>query len=240
MYVGGGLPRRARMPGRRAVTAAAVLAPALGEHVLAYDALTTGSSPKTTAAITTQASGSTILVGVAWGELATNINTPTDSKGNAYTQIGTSHTYTNWTDSGTTLYRCLNATGGASHTFSVTKTGYTTDEVTLTVVEVKNGGVVQDAQWAEVLEPGALTSPNVTTTGPAVLVAWWYGDDGTGPHTASANNSFTVIESLLNVGSVIQCAVAVREVADAGTYNVTWTETPDQGAQMWIVAIQKA
>lgn len=214
--------------------------PLLGAHTLAYDALTTGSSPKTTGSITTQASGSTILVGVAWGELATNINTPTDSKGNTYTQVGTSHTYTNWLTSGTTLYRCFNATGGAGHTVSVTKTGYATDEVTLTVVEVKNGGVIQDAQWSEVLEPSTLTSPNVTTTGPAVLVAWWYGDDGTGPHTASANNGFTVIDSLLSVGSVIQCAVAVREVSAAGTYNVTWTETPDQGAQMWIVAIQKS
>ena len=40
--------------------------------------------------------------------------------------------------------------------------------------------------------------------------------------------------------SAVQCVVAVREVMTAGTYNVTWTETPDQGAPLWLFAFQQA
>jgi hypothetical protein len=34
--------------------------------------------------------------------------------------------------------------------------------------------------------------------------------------------------------------VAVRQVSAAGTYNVTWTSTPIQGAQLWLAAVQAA
>jgi hypothetical protein len=47
-----------------------------------------------------------------------------------------------------------------------------------------------------------------------------------------------VIDVVIVPGSAIQCAVAVKAVTAAGTYNVTWTATPVQGAQMWIVAVQ--
>jgi len=52
------------------------------------------------------------------------------------------------------------------------------------------------------------------------------------------DNGFVVVDSVLAAGALVQCAVAVREVADAGTYDVTWTATPTQGAQLWIVAVQ--
>jgi hypothetical protein len=32
----------------------------------------------------------------------------------------------------------------------------------------------------------------------------------------------------------------VRQVAAAGTYDVTWTSTPPQGAQLWLAAVQAA
>ena len=94
--------------------------------------------------------------------------------------------------------------------------------------------------WNEVVT-GPLTSRTVRTTGPATLIAFWWGDgferDGPG-YTAVPNNGFTVTDSVLMSGSLIQCAVAVRTVSAAGTYDVTWTATPVQGAQLWLVAVE--
>jgi hypothetical protein len=58
--------------------------------------------------------------------------------------------------------------------------------------------------------------------------------------TAVPDSGFTVVDSVLASGALVQCAVAVRQVSAAGTYNVTWAATPAQGAQLWIVAVQSA
>lgn len=116
-----------------------------------------------------------------------------------------------------------------------------TDEVTLSVVEIVNGGVVRDAQWTEVLTGGTLTSASVKTDGPALLVAWWWGDaEAAQNKTASPDSGFSVIDSVLIEGQLVQCAVAARQVDAAGTYSVTWNSTPPQGAQLWLVAVQAA
>ena len=113
--------------------------------------------------------------------------------------------------------------------------------MTLAVVEIANGGLVSDVKWNEVLAGQPLTSATVSTTGPALLVAWWWGDAGVlEEKTAVPNNGFTVIDKVLASGSLVQCAVAVRQVEAAGSYNVTWTSTPLQGAQLWIAAVQAA
>lgn len=57
--------------------------------------------------------------------------------------------------------------------------------------------------------------------------------------TAVPNNGFTVIDSVLAEGELVQAAVAVKNVAQAGTYDGTWTATPRQGAQLYLVAVQK-
>lgn len=86
----------------------------------------------------------------------------------------------------------------------------------------------------------ALTSGSVTTTGPATLVAVWFGDGYFFDMTTVPDNGFTVIDSLLHLppDSAVQCAVAYRDVAEAGTYNVTWTQRPNQGAALWLFAFQ--
>ena len=188
--------------------------------------------------LATRASGSTLLVCVGRG-LQSSV-TPTDSAGNAYVQLGEPHTYALWPVSGTTLYACEKAQGIAGLVVSVGKP-IVTDETTMSVVEVTAGGLVRDVQWREVLLGQPITSASVTTTGPALLVAWWWGDAGVEEDkTAVADNGFTVIDSILESGSLVQCAVAVRQVGEAGSYNVTWTATPPQGAQLWLVAVQSA
>ena len=56
---------------------------------------------------------------------------------------------------------------------------------------------------------------------------------------AVPNTGFTVVDSVLVSGALVQAAVAVKNVSEAGTYDVTWKATPRQGAQLWLVAVQK-
>ncbi|MGH6810873.1 MAG: hypothetical protein ACREDM_00535 [Methylocella sp.] len=141
-------------------------------------------------------------------------------------------------DSGEALYGSLSAVGGSGHKVTAPMHGSESDEITLAAVEIKNGGVIQDAQWNKVTVPPQ-TSLNVTTTGPATLVAVWVGDSSAASVTASPDNGFTVINSQLLAGCDVEAVVATKDVSIAGTYNVTWTATPTQGAHMWLVAVQK-
>lgn len=86
------------------------------------------------------------------------------------------------------------------------------------------------------------TSASVTTTGPATLIALWFGDAYVLDMTAVPGNGFTVIDGLLHLPpeSAVQCAVAYRNVSEAGTYHVTWTQSPNQGAVLWLLAFQSA
>ena len=208
-----------------------------GAHDLTYYVFGTSGGSITTDAVTTQTSGSTIIVGVGRGDNSAHA-APTDSKGNDYAQLGTSHTYTNWPDSGTALYASQTARGGAGHQVAVDH--QPGDETTLVMVEVRNGGKIQDHKWKEVRSGRSLTSESVTTTGPAVLIAFWFGDAGVSQQTAAPNNGFEVLESLLISEPIVQVAVAAKTVSGAGTYDVTWTATPQQGAQLYLVAVQVA
>jgi hypothetical protein len=192
-----------------------------------------------TAAMGTRASGSTLLACVGRGVVSTH-SAPTDNKGNAFVQIGATHTYSLWQSSGTALYGCVQAAGGVGHVVTAAKPA-PADETTFSVVEIINGGVLQDFKWKEVLRGNPITSDSVTTTGPALLVAWWWGDaDVVNDKTAVPDSGFTVIDSILLQGALVQCAVAVRQVSSAGTYQVTWSATPLQGAQLWIAAVQSS
>ena len=212
--------------------------PALGVHQLAF-ARNNVSVPRLTAALASSSvGGSSLLACVGRGNVSAH-EPPTDNKGNAFLPIGTPQTYALWPSSGTALYFCRQAAGGAGHVVTLSKPAL--DETTLTVVEIVGAGVLQDVRWNEVLAGSPLTSQSVTTTGPALLVAWWWGDaDVNNDKTAVPDNGFAVIDSVLASGELVQCAVATRRVSAAGTYNVTWTATPRQGAQLWIAAVQSA
>jgi hypothetical protein len=208
--------------------------PRLGAHALRFFRLSSDMSPLDVP-IASAGSGSTIVASTGRGAFSA-MQAPTDNRGNAFSLLGTPHTYTRWSSSGTALYAATGAAGGANHV--VTADTPPSDEITMGVVEVLDGATIQDAQWVEVLAP-PLISATVTTTGPATLIAFWWGDaDVDGDKTAVPDNGFVVIDSVLEEGALVQCAVATRDVAAAGTYSVTWTATPIQGAQMYLVAVQ--
>jgi hypothetical protein len=221
--------------------------PTIGAHAIAFYPCigftgwlwrTLKSGGISTPSMITQASGSTILTWVGRGKIwaFTSSTVPTDNKGNAYRMIGSVHDFLPlWPNSGEALYASLSAMGGNGHIVTAPLPG--PDEITLATVEIKNGGVIEDAQWNKVILPPQ-TSLNVTTTGPATLVAVWVGDAGAPSVTASPNNGFTVIDSQLLANCQVEAVVATKVVSAAGTYNVTWTATPTQGAHMWLVAVQ--
>ena len=212
-------------------------APGLGAHAMAFRGYLDQSKPVVaTVPLVTRATGSTILACVARGFVTDHVP-PTDNKGNTYTQIGVAHVYSKWTSSGTACYVATNAAGGSGHVVTAPNgVAEPRDEVTISVVEIVNASRVQDFKWNEdLISP--LVSQNVTTTGPATLIALWWGDgDVSTVHTATPNNSFGVIHSLLDLGALIQVSTATRNVTAAGTYNVTWTS--GEGAQLWIFAVQ--
>jgi hypothetical protein len=219
-------------------TAATAVLPTLGAHGLAYKTQGPAGRTVTVDLGTTAAIRSTILVCIGRGVISSH-KAPVDNKGNSYSQVDTTHPYLpRWPNSGTALYASALSTGGATHVVTVDNTSTITDEVTVAVVEVQNGGTLQ-AAWNQVQSGDPLQSLAVVTTGPATLVAFWWGDaDGSVPHTAVPGGGFTRIDAALPAGSLVQCAVAIREVQSAGTYSVNWTATPQQGAQLWLVAVQ--
>jgi hypothetical protein len=211
--------------------------PRLGAHDLAFSRHNISVPQLVTVPLGTETTGSTLLACLGRGNVNAHV-APTDNRGNTFQQIGSARTYTLWPSSGTALYAVARAGGGSGHLVTASKAS-AFDETTLTVVEVRGAGTIQDVRWSEVLAGSPLTSASVVTTGPALLVAWWWGDaDVAGDKTAVPNNGFTVIDSVLAAGELVQCAVATRRVDAAGSYNVTWVSTPTQGAQLWIAAIQ--
>jgi hypothetical protein len=232
---GGSVSRTANV----VVTAAPPAAnPTLGAHGLASHGIggSVGATLSTPAA-TTQ-SGSTMLAFVGKGSLS-NLKPPIDNKGNTpYLQLGANHQYTRWQGQGTAFYAFASIVGGASHVVSEDDSN-TSDEVSFATIEVRNGGVIQDFKWNEVLNSSLQSSLRVTTTGPATLVAVWFGDDASStPSNPVPDNGFTVINGTGNGSQAVQMFVATKDVSAAGTYNVTWTTTPLQGAQLHLVAVQ--
>ena len=211
-----------------------------GAHALTYNRHGTYSPRVPSRKLGTRTSNSTIIVGIGRGDINSH-TPPTDNMGNVFVQLDTAHPYIpRWPRSGTALYAARNVKGRRDYVATATNASNPIDEVTLAVVQVVAGDLL-DAKWNFVPSGSPLTSLSVTITAPATLVAFWWGDgDGTYRHTAVPNNGFHVIDSLLLEGNIVQCAVAVRNVNAPGTYDVTWTATVRQGAQLWLVALQKA
>lgn len=210
-------------------------APSLGAHTLAWSRISQGVNPHVSDPITTQ-DGSVLLVVVANGNL--NIATPTDNKGNTFAQVGSRLNYTRWGTFGVSAYLATDIVGGAGHTVSIQKDGQPNDEISMFVAEIRNADALQDFSLTEVLEPDDLVSGAVTTTEPALLLAYWFGDGYTGPHTAVARDGYTPLEGVYEDGELIQCSAAVKAEPEAGTYSVGWDESPEQGAILGVYAFQ--
>lgn len=249
--------------GPHALAATDAPPPELGAHSLLVQTEGQGSSPAVSAPITTQTSGSSLLVLVS--SYASNPDAPTDTYANAWKQIGGRVVYRGYEGRfDVRAYVALSAKGGPGHTLSVVKPGRPEGEISVPFIEIKHAGTLQAVAqtypapglvekagnrlaraWQTIAggadeTSAALVSGTVTTTGPATLVAVWWGDGRARTMTAVPHDGFRLIDQFLDLPPKggVQCAVATRQVAAAGSYHVTWTGTPAQGAILWLFAFQ--
>ena len=212
----------------------------LGAHTLQAQSEGLGVSPAITDPITTQPRDSSLIV--FNGGYLSNASAPEDSYGNRWKQLGNAVPFGNGYGDrfNVKAYVVLNAKGGPDHTVRFTKNGNAEGEISVPFIEIRHAGVLQDVSQNYAPTGLRLTSGNVTTTGPATLIAVWWGDGGVKRMTAVPNNGFAVIDSYLMLpdNSGVQCAVAYKQVAAAGTYNVSWAGAPAQGAILWLLAFQ--
>ncbi|HUN91837.1 MAG TPA: hypothetical protein VMU33_07260 [Burkholderiaceae bacterium] len=223
-------------------SSAATAGPSVGAHAIAYEQLGHTASVLSTPAVAASAPGSLLLIGVGRGSIRDAAQAiPRDASNRAAVALDpSSHAYTRWPTSGTNLYTLQrgSASGGERIVVVVDKP-LATDEVTLSVVEVVGGTTILDHSWTQVEAGRPLRSLPVTTNVPALLVAWWWGDDGSGSRMTARPDwgDEAVLDGVLfNSNGYVQCAVAAKAVP-AGTHDVTWTATPPQGAQLYLVAV---
>ncbi|MBE1161957.1 hypothetical protein [Dyella acidiphila] len=214
--------------------------PSLGAHTLQTQSEGLGTSPVVTDPITSQQHGSSLIV--FNGGYLSNASGPVDSYGNRWKQLGNDVPFGNGYGDrfNVKAYVALAAKGGSEHTVSFTKNGNAAGEISVPFIEIRNAGVLQDVSQNYAPTGLVMTSGSVTTTGPATLIAVWWGDGGIKRMSAVPNNGFTVIDSYLKLpdNSGVQCAVAYKQVAAAGRYDVSWAGAPAQGAILWLLAFQ--
>jgi len=211
----------------------------LGAHTLYWQGEGAGSSPAVTAPIETQATGSSLIVFNAG--YASNSLAPTDTYENAWSALGSAVVYEGYDGAfDVKAYVALAGRGGSGHSVSIVKNGQASGEITMPFIEVRNAGVLQAVAQNYPSANATITSGNVTTTGPATLIAVWWGDAFVLDMTAVPDQGFVRIDCLLHLppNSAVQSAVAYRQVSVAGTYNVTWSQSPAQGAPLWLFAFQ--
>ncbi len=221
-------------------------ASAIAQRIIAQPP-TTGTLD--TNAVTTQKSGSVLLVSLARGDWASAPNPPSDNHNNTFDLLGSTHTYIDWTNSATGLYHANNAIGGVNHIFSMLWNN--NDEVTVSAVEVTGATTIEDSSWVERHAANTISSVKVHTNGAAMLVAWWWGSGGTravgDKHKAVPGEGFTLIPGAtglvsLSTSGYIQVAAAYKMVNTAGDYTITWDTNiaglGSEGAQLYLVALR--
>lgn len=195
--------------------------------------------------VTTQ-NGSVFAASIARGVWNTAPDAPADNMGNTYAVLDMTHPYSGYPGARTGTYVATPGNGGPNHVFSMTwgDIGGTGDEATVSVVEVRGAAQVAAFSWVEQPAGNTVTSAPVVTTGPALLLAWWWGS---GPvnqqHTAVPGDGFTLVPQATELGDnspngYIQVAVAAKEVTSAGSYTITWSSQIAEGAQLYLLALQ--
>jgi len=115
----------------------------------------------TTAAVTTNVSGSTFIAAITWDRptpSVANFESIVDSKGNTYTTIGTQASYGPTSDPQARIFICENGVGGSGHTVTVTLTDPPNDmSLTLFFLEVigdswtKKASLPTRLKWARMI-----------------------------------------------------------------------------------------
>lgn len=209
---------------------------ALGAHALVGQE-DTRAAPVAVATLDTATQGSSFIAFV--GGFTSNDAGPVDNLGNHWQPLSPPVVYRGYGGRfNVRSYLVPEGRGGAGHRIEVDKPGNPDGELTLVVVEARNAGRLVDVAQ-DYPRPGLrLTSGTVTTDGPALLVALWWGDAQGLRQVATPGDGFRRIEDFTRLppNSAVQAVVAVRRVEQAGRYRVTWNNLPKQGAVLWLLA----
>lgn len=214
----------------------------LGAHTLHGVLDGDGSGTETTSPIVTQSSGSSYV----WfeGGYTSNNQKPTDNKSNSTTVTGTPRAYNGFSGAFNFKYWVVeNGNGGSGHTLSCVLNGQPAGEVVLGLIEAKGATALTDSSEDYPSSGNPNTSTPVTVSGPATLIAIWTGDNPGTTNTATPGDGFSTIEdyTVWPPGETsVQTVVAAKEVTSAGSYGITWTATPTQGAILTLLAFEHA
>lgn len=214
--------------------------PSIGAHGQDVDIDTAGTSPSTVT-LTTQTSGSVCVVMVG-GSHADN-SAPSDNKGNSFAQQGADADYgALWTGFGLEIWADTTCAGGTSHTFSVTKS-HADWEISQAVIEFTGASSIPSIAQAYNSAAGAgvlVDGPDVTVTGPATIcsAASGDGDAATSNQTLTPSRGTLIESSFMATTAYVPFAIACDTVSSAGTYDIDWTPTVNQGMAKITWAVQ--
>ena len=131
-------------------------------HALVFQRIDGGRDLLSTPALDTGPGANLTLVSVGRGDIKAFQIPTSDDASLRMTQLGDTHSYTNWQNSGTALYAGVDTAGGTQRTIRVSTP--TNDEVTVAAVVIE-GRRIADMAWTEVLAGNPLTSGKVIQAG---------------------------------------------------------------------------
>lgn len=209
-----------------------------------YDIDGAGTSPQTVTIASNNGKAVLLLVLGNRNEQGT----PTDNQSNSYASaLLRQQGYAGglWDPYDMRVYGLATANGGASHTLSVTKTDAVRESTIVAIATT--GDVIQAHSIVARAAAGAgpnYTSLSVVATGPALLVAFWSGDGGLALGSLDAapqtGTGWTMpIGVFIEATAHIQHALAIKQV-EAGTHTITWDHADNQGAILFLAAIQSS
>jgi hypothetical protein len=211
----------------------------LGAHAIKVDAYGHGSSPLTTAAVTSQPSGSTFVVFVGYHQPGS----VTDSKGNTYTAVGAPITFSSEAGSYFAAFVCVSCTGGGGHTFSFNKAaGDFADEATLMAVEALGGPAVDAFIASDSFANPIAAGPLTTTHAGDVLVLAALGNSFSSPDNYTPSAGFTLLDQDTNGTNSMAGADAIEVAGVAGAYSGTLASsqtTASGGSAIFLIALGK-
>ena len=223
----------------------AVAAPSVISSALSAQKEGSGTSGFSATLASDAAAGRTLLSFVGlWTSLFAG--PVTGNNGNSHTQQDSQAFPSPFTSYSVRSYRSYSVSGGSAHSVSGTKSSNSTAEVTIGLLAI-SGGTIVDSATSTTSNNGAgasHTSPTVTTTGAALLVcvACGTGDVNATAPTQTWPGDWTVHESVAYSSAQapsghLPMYIATRQVSSAGDYSVNVQTTIDEGLLFMIYAV---
>jgi hypothetical protein len=192
---------------------------AVGQSVKAQSASTV---TLTSSSVTTTASGSSFIIFPLY--VTGNLSSVSDSKSNSYSAIGTEQT-----DGGVGLscrpYLCINGTGGASHTFSMTNSG--TSVAAFAACEITGGVTASllDQIAGSLVSSGPPFNQPITTVAQAneLILAFGMSNSSSATVNYTVGGGFTKQQEQTDGATVISLCLASLVVSSIGTVNPAWS-----------------